>query len=56
MKPRRTLTLRREALTELTNDDLGAVVGAVQESIACTHVLACISGTPCNLTSQPRCF
>jgi hypothetical protein len=52
---RRSLSLRRETLTELTNDDLSAVVGADEKTIGCT-VVACLSGTPCNLTSQPRCF
>jgi hypothetical protein len=55
MKPSRSLTLRREALTELTNDDLVTVVGAEEKTIGCT-VVVCLSNTPCNLTSQPRCF
>jgi hypothetical protein len=54
--PRRSLTLRRETLTELTSDDLAVVVGGVPMSGLTCPALDCFSGAVCNLTYQPRCF
>lgn len=49
MQPRRRPTLRREALAELSTDDLAAVVAA-QASRACSYLEDCPSGRPaCSL-------
>jgi hypothetical protein len=56
MKPRRSLTLARESLTELTPDDLAMVAGGDDVSGLTCPVVACASDLTCWLTQQPRCF
>ena len=50
---KRSLTLHRETLADLTNADLGAVVGGAMSGPTCP-ALDCLSDF-CNLTVQPRC-
>ena len=53
---KRSLSLKREPLAELTSTDLGSVVaGAVVSGVTCPYQ-DCLSGSVCNLTYQPRCW
>lgn len=52
----RRLSLRREALMELTAADLDAVVAGAQLSGPTCPVLDCVSDAHlCDITVQPRC-
>ena len=55
---KRTLTLSRETLTELTADDLSSVAGGqtVLSGLTCPVDTSCFTTAVCNLTEQPRCF
>lgn len=54
---KRTLSLRRETLAELTATDLTAVVGGAQLSGPTCPVVDCVSNANlCDITFQPRCF
>lgn len=54
MTVKRSLSLKREALAELTAADLGSVVaGAPMSGVACVSQ---DGGSVCNLTVQPRCW
>lgn len=52
---KRSLSLKRETLAELTSADLGSVVAGVLLSGVTCPVLDCLSGSVCTLTAQPRC-
>jgi hypothetical protein len=54
MTVKRSLSLKREALAELTTTDLVSVVAGA--SGATCPATDCISTGICNLTQQPRCF
>ena len=56
MTVQRSLNLNREALAELTTDDLASVVGGVPLSGNTCPIPDCFSGGICGLTAQPRCF
>lgn len=51
----RTLSLKREALTEITSAELGSVVaGLVPSGITCPAT-DCLTDMVCGITFQPRC-
>lgn len=52
---KRSLSLKRETLAELTADDLASVVAGAMLSGTTCPALDCFSGGICNLTVQPRC-
>ncbi len=49
---KRTLSLKRETIAELADEQLADVAGGQQAVTG----LACLSGFVCQLTEQPRCF
>lgn len=51
---KRSLSLHRETLAELTIADLGEVVGAAAPSGPTCPIFDCLSDL-CELTRQPRC-
>lgn len=53
---KRTLSLKRETLAELTSADLGSVVGGDLVSGLTCPVLDCLSDDLCGITVQPRCW
>jgi hypothetical protein len=54
---KRSLTLKRETLAELTASDLTGVVAGAQASGATCPALDCVSNLNlCDITFQPRCF
>jgi hypothetical protein len=54
---KRSLTLNRETLIELSDESLGSVQGAqaIPSGLTCP-VVACVSDRACDITFQPRCF
>ena len=54
---KRSLSLKRETLVELTSADLGSVVAAAVVSGTTCPYQECLSNAGlCDLTAQPRCF
>lgn len=59
MKQARSLSLKRETLTELSADVLSVVAAAAAQQAITTPVEICLSDRSpvvCQLTYQPRCF
>lgn len=52
---KRSLSLTRETLAELTSADLGSVVAGLMPSGPTCPALDCLSDIVCNITVQPRC-
>jgi hypothetical protein len=53
MKPSRTLTLRRETLSDLTGDQLAAVVGGTHLCVTGTCGHGASFDTPCPIPTTP---
>ncbi|HWL35637.1 MAG TPA: hypothetical protein VNQ77_05535 [Frankiaceae bacterium] len=54
---RRSLSLKRETLAELTATELVGVAGGAQLSGPTCPALECVSNAHlCDITFQPRCF
>jgi hypothetical protein len=55
VKPTKKLSLKRELLTELTNDEMQSVVGAAQVTAGLTNTCGCTATNTCVNISNISC-